>query len=332
MTAAAFYDCRERGKPVNGISVIIPLYNKEKHIKRALQSILDQTVQASEIIVVNDGSTDKSVDAVMEIKDPRIRLVSQPNRGVSAARNNGVRQAANGLIAFLDADDAWKPGFLETILRLRLQYPGAGLYATAYETSHARTGIIKVQYRGIPPEPWEGIIPDFFDSMLGQPPVWTSAAVIPRHVFEASGYFREGEVLAEDVDMWCRVALKFPVAFSTRVCATYYQDAENRCYVRGSIHKKATGYLSTLNAAKADMSLPEGTRKSISVLKEMVEIGHASSLILGHAAGEARRELRSFKLEHLQKQKTFWFLISFLPVRVTEFLLDFKAEIRKITG
>ncbi len=310
-------------------SVVIPLYNKEKHIQRALQSVLNQTVQASEIIVVNDGSTDKSVEAVAEIKDSRIRIINQPNKGVSVARNNGISQAGSELVAFLDADDAWKPDFLETITRLRRQYPDAGLYATAYETSHSKAGTIKVQYREIPPEPWEGIIPDFFSSMMGQPPVWTSAAVVPKHVFEVSGYFREGQVLAEDVDMWCRVALKFSIAFSTRVCATYYQDAENRCYVRGSIHKKATGYLETLNAAKDDKAIPDGTRKNIAVLKEMVEIGHASSLILGHAAAEARRELKSYKLDHLQRQKTFWFLISFLPVRVIEFLLDFKAAARK---
>lgn len=314
---------------MNSVSVVIPLYNKEKHIRRALLSALNQTVKDFEIIVVNDGSTDKSAEAVMEINDERIRLVNQPNKGASAARNNGIRQSHNSLVAFLDADDEWKPDFLETIMRLRRQYPGAGLYATAYETSHAKSGIIKVQYRGIPPEPWEGIIPDFFDSMLGQPPVWTSAAVIPRHVFEVSGYFHEGEVLAEDVDMWCRIALKFPVAFSTYICATYFLDAENRCYVRGSIHKKATGYLETLNAAKNDMNLPDGARKSIAILKEMVEIGHASSLILGNAASEARRELKSFKLNHLQRQKAFWFLISFLPVKVIEFLLDFKAVIRK---
>ena len=311
------------------VSVVIPLYNKEKHIKRALLSVLSQTVQAFEVIVVNDGSTDKSAEAVMEINDPRIRLITQPNKGASAARNNGIRESGYDLVAFLDADDAWKPDFLETVMRLRQQYPDAGLYATAYETSHVKTGTVKVQYRVIPPEPWEGIIPDFFNSMLGQPPVWTSAAVIPRHVFEVSGYFRKGEVLAEDVDMWCRVALKFPVAFSTHICATYFQDAENRCYVRGSIHKKATGYLETLNAAKNDMNLPDGTRKSIAILKEMVEIGHASSLILGNAASEARRELKSFKLDHLQKQKTFWFIISFLPVRLIEILLDFKAVIRK---
>lgn len=309
-------------------SIVIPLYNKEKHIKRALMSVITQTIQDFEVIVVNDGSTDNSAEAAKQITDPRIKLVNQPNMGVSAARNNGIRKAENGLIAFLDADDAWKPDFLETILRLYRLYPEAGLYAASYETSRAGTGTERVRYIGIPPEPWEGIIPDFFASMLGNPPVWTSAAAIPRHVFDVSGYFREGEVLAEDVDMWCRVALKFPIVFSTRVCATYYLDAENRCYVRGSIHKKAAGYLETLNTAKDDKTLSEGTRKSISILKEMVEIGYASSLILGNSALEARKELKALKPEHLKKQKIFWYIISFLPVWLIERLLDLKAAIR----
>lgn len=314
---------------MESVSVIIPLYNKEKHIRRALESVLSQTVQEFEIIVVNDGSTDKGSNIVLEFNDPRIHLINQPNKGVSAARNRGINEARYELVAFLDADDAWKPDFLETILRLKQKHPEAGLFATAYETSHMKTGTVTISYRSVPSEPWEGLLPDFFESMLGQPPVWTSAAALPKHVFKASGYFKEGEVLAEDVDMWCRAALKYPVAFSTRVCATYFLDSENRCYVRGSKHKKATGYLKTLNDAIDDPSVSESNRIKITRLKEMVEIGYASSLILGHDAKQAREELQSYELKYLNKQKTFWYLISFLPVKLIELLMDLKARISR---
>lgn len=311
------------------ISVVIPLYNKEKHIKRALKSVLSQSFQDFEIVVVNDGSTDKGAEKVYEIDDRRIKLINQPNKGVSAARNRGIQEARYDYVAFLDADDAWKPEFLETIQHLIENCPQAGLYATAYETCHFKTGVTKITYRSIPPEPWEGIIPEFFDSMLGQPPVWTSAAVVKKNVFKVSGYFAEGEVIGEDVDMWCRVALKYPIAFSTKVCATYYLDSDNRCYVRGSKHKKATGYLQTLNNAIEDPTVSESNRINITRLKEMVEIGYASSLILGYSAQEARAELKSYKLKYLDRQKTFWYLISFLPVKLIELMMDIKAKMKK---
>ena len=96
------------------ISVVIPLYNKEKQVAHTLQSVLRQTFQDFEIVIVDDGSTDHSVEEVEKVRDTRIRLVHQQNAGVSAARNRGISEAKYDLIAFLDADDEWKPEYLET--------------------------------------------------------------------------------------------------------------------------------------------------------------------------------------------------------------------------
>lgn len=96
------------------ISVVIPLYNKEKQIANTLHSVLRQTFQNFEIVVVNDGSTDNSVQEVEKVNDIRIRIVHQNNAGVSAARNKGIEEARYDIIAFLDADDEWKAEYLET--------------------------------------------------------------------------------------------------------------------------------------------------------------------------------------------------------------------------
>lgn len=313
---------------MESISVVIPLYNKEKHIERTLRSVLAQTVLPYEIIVVDDGSKDNGPAVVEGIKDSRIKLIRQANSGVCVARNRGIHEALGELIAFLDADDEWKPDYLETILKLYAKFPHAGAYATAYETMD-KAGLHAVAYRGIPASPWEGIIPDFFDSMLGQPPVWTSAAVIKKPVFEEAGYFKVGETIAEDVDMWCRVALKFPIAFSTKACAVYRQDAENRAYVNGKKQKKPLGYIVTLEAAAKDLSLPEATRKNIAALRETVEIGYATSLIFSGNAGEARKVLSDFDFKYYTRQKDFWYRLSFLPVKLLYFLLDLKSKLRK---
>ena len=87
------------------ISVVIPLYNKKKQIAYTLQSVFTQTFQDFEIVVVDDGSTDNSVEEVEKFDDSRIRLIHQTNAGVSAARNRGIGEARGELIAFLDADD-----------------------------------------------------------------------------------------------------------------------------------------------------------------------------------------------------------------------------------
>ena len=99
-------------------SVIVPLYNKEQYIERTLQSILSQTYADYELIVVDDGSTDQSLNIAQQTigqENPSRRIVRQPNSGVAAARNNGAAQSKGEYICFLDSDDWWEPTFLEEI-------------------------------------------------------------------------------------------------------------------------------------------------------------------------------------------------------------------------
>ena len=114
------------------ISVVIPLYNKETYIVRAVESALSQGAAVHEVIVVDDGSTDNGPALLASLGDARVRLIRQPNSGVSAARNAGIEAASSEYVAFLDADDAWLPGFAAELLALIQQFPQACLYATSY--------------------------------------------------------------------------------------------------------------------------------------------------------------------------------------------------------
>lgn len=114
------------------ISVVIPLYNKQREIGEAVRSVLAQTLLPREIIVVDDGSTDGSAEIVRSIGSPLVRLVPQPNAGVCAARNHGIEESTGEYIALLDADDAWEPGFLAEITAMIDQFPGCGMYCTAF--------------------------------------------------------------------------------------------------------------------------------------------------------------------------------------------------------
>lgn len=213
------------------VSVVIPLLNKGPHIKRALQSILNQTIEDFEIVVVDGGSTDDGLKVVQSFRDSRIKLISQDKRGpgVSAARNIGVDEAQSDFIAFLDADDEWTSTHLETLIRLKKNVPKAGLYCTAYRVCEKNGKIRDVRIGGVPPPPWEGVIPSFFRSVaLAENPSWTSVVGIRKEVFQEAGGFPEGVWYGEDTYLWGLIALKYPVVFSWDIGAIYYQTSVNR--------------------------------------------------------------------------------------------------------
>ncbi|MCX7711593.1 MAG: glycosyltransferase [Clostridia bacterium] len=310
-------------------SVVIPLYNKEKHIKRAIDSVLNQTAGSYEIVVVDDGSTDNSADVVEAIKDDRIRLIRQKNSGVSAARNRGIEEARNEFVAFLDSDDSWKPDFFENILRLMEQYPSAGAYALAIESYDGKR-YARVPYINLPEPPWEGIIPHFFKCMLGNPPVFSSSVVIRAEVFKTIGGFKIGDKIGEDVEMWCRIALNYPIAFSHRIGAVYHLDAENRTYVIGKKFKKPIRYIETLETALRNKELPVELAKDIKNLIERIELGHASAAILSGDSAEGRKTLKGYPFDYYKRQKLFWYAVSFLPARSLLALMDLKAALRRL--
>jgi glycosyltransferase involved in cell wall biosynthesis len=216
------------------VSVIVPLYNKERHVERAIRSVLAQSRADIELVVVDDGSTDDGARIVAAIRDPRIRLVTQANSGVSAARNRGIGESHADLIAFLDADDEWKPDFLATIIRLRERFPNCGAYATAHETVDRDGRRNSIRLAGIPGPPWEGIIHNYFRSSIESANniVSSSTVAIPKTVLDHVGHFPVGVVYGEDADMWCRIALRYPIAFSSLPGALYHEDAGGRACER----------------------------------------------------------------------------------------------------
>ena len=114
------------------ISVVIPLYNKQREVAAAVRSALAQSYPPAEIVVVDDGSTDGGAEVVRQIASPLVRLVTQPNAGVCVARNHGIAETSGEYIALLDADDMWEPGFLAEIAAMIEEFPGCGIYCTGF--------------------------------------------------------------------------------------------------------------------------------------------------------------------------------------------------------
>ena len=199
-------------------SIIIPLYNKAPYIRKALESVAAQTFTDWECIIVNDGSTDNSMERIRGLEDERIRVISQTNMGVAAARNNGVAASAGEYICFLDADDWWEPEFLAEIDKLIAAYPDAGIYATNYiyfkpGKTHVALSL-PTGYIHYPQAYLEN----------GSMPVTSITACMPRRVFEQMGGFPKGIKLGEDFLLWAKTALHYPVAFSSQPLA-YYNNA-----------------------------------------------------------------------------------------------------------
>ncbi|UPT75210.1 MAG: glycosyltransferase [Elusimicrobiota bacterium] len=305
------------------VSVVVPMYNAAATIGRALASVLAQTERDFELIVVDDASTDGGPAIVRACADPRVRLVSQPHAFVSAARNRGTREARADLVAFLDADDEYRPAFLETVLRLRARHPEAGAFACAYAIVD-RAGVERTMtFRGLPPFPWEGLIPDYFDSAIGLQPVCSSAVAVPKAVLEELGGFREERLPGEDIELWFRIALGRPVAFSSAEGAVYHRDVANSL---SDVLPALDGYIlvDTAREALAAGRVPERSRRFIEGLVDKQLIATAAQLVLAGRGAQARARLAECRSGFFAREARYWGAWSLLPAPVTRWAVRLK--------
>ena len=207
------------------ISIVIPLYNKASTIQYTISSVFLQTIQDFELIIVDGNSTDGSFGIVAKINDPRLLLFKQLGKGISNARNQGVEKARADIVAFLDADDTWEPNFLETILQLAEKYPNAGMYGTAFSVcknnNPLRTVVLDTEETGA----LISYFSEFTDA--GHPIIITSAFAVRKSSFLAVGGYSETLRVGEDHDLFGKLALQYPVAYSPKVCSCYNLASEN---------------------------------------------------------------------------------------------------------
>ena len=194
------------------ISVVIPVYNKEKFIENTISSVLNQTLSDFELIIVDDSSTDKSLSIIDSIEDKRIKTYSIKNSGVSKSRNYGVEKSSSNLIAFLDADDLWKNNHLKQLYKLYLENPKCGMYAMSY-VKNINSKTYKKNYFGL--RNFSGILENFFSSSSVDCIASSSSVMIPLSVFKKINGFNENLKKREDTALWIKIALNYKIAFST---------------------------------------------------------------------------------------------------------------------
>lgn len=189
------------------VSVVIPAYNAQDHLARALVSVLRQTRKPDEILVVDDGSSD-GTSAVIEGFGPRVRGLSRPHRGAAAARNAGIRASKAALVAFLDADDEWLPEKLAMQIVLHQKADLVMSYCRSNEWDAQGHDLGDTFRHGRPQrglDAWRGLLAENF--------IATPTVMARRDDLLAAGGFDERLKVGEDQDMWIRLALRGRVDF-----------------------------------------------------------------------------------------------------------------------
>lgn len=213
------------------ISIVIPLYNKEKVIKKTLDTVLAQSFSDYEIIIVDDGSTDKSVSVVEEWMQYnkyiplKIRMIHQENSGVSVARNTGIKYSIGDYVAFLDADDEWHEDFLRDINDLICKYSNCDVFASAY--AYKQNGeIINIDFSRLGIVGDTGIVKEYFRKAAKmQPPLWTSAIVVSKKALLRVEGFPIGVTIGQDLLTWAKLASLYNIAYTKKVRSFYIRDS-----------------------------------------------------------------------------------------------------------
>ena len=283
------------------ISVVIPLWNKRAEVGAAIASVLAQTAQPLEIVVVDDGSTDGSAAVVEAFTSPLVRLIRQPNGGVSAARNRAVAEARGEWVALLDADDEWRPEFLEKVSLLSLECPDCMAFGTGFDIRDAQGALT----RGATPAVRGRV--DYFAEAMTRYVLIPSATVLHRQTLLSLGGFPEGMRLGEDQYLWTKVARTAAVGFLPEPLVIYSRAAQNRSAAVYRPERTRFSFEDLYDPTASELSNEYVAR---------VAIGKALTISAKGGTEEARRTARFFAYTR-RNRFALWKLrlLTMLPAR-----------------
>ena len=240
------------------ISVVIPCFNAERYIAAAVRSVLAQDWSDLEVIVVDDGSSDRSAELVRDTF-PEVTLLRQTNQGVAAARNLGIRHSQGDWIAFLDADDIWLPGKLQAQWQMLSAQPTARMAYSAWqvwsstEPSPSPEYVDEVLSQSGDLDRWAGPSGWIYPQLLLDCEVWTSTVLSHRSLFEEVGLFDTALRIGEDYDLWLRASRVTAILRVPRPYALYRK-----------------------HPASATTAVPETNYKGLVVLRALARWGYGS--------------------------------------------------------
>lgn len=308
------------------ISVVIPLYNKERQIAETLRSVLKQSFQNFEIVVVNDGSTDGSVAAAESVQDERIRIIHQDNAGVSAARNRGIEEAHYEYIAFLDADDRWKPDYLQTQYELVKKYPACSVFVCNYEFVHADGSVQPTIIRKLPFEGGDGILSNYFEvASCSHPPICSISIMVRKEAIQSIGGFPIGIQWGEDLLVWAKLAALYQVAYSRRVLASYiFEATDSTCRLPRDI-KEVPDYVAKQLMESQEKADNGKLKRELSLYVAFwFKMRAHINIVWGNSAAARKNAVCAIRYQYSNLKAWIILLLSFLPKSVLVRLLKNK--------
>ncbi len=215
---------------MNTILVIIPVYNKESTVLRAINSVLEQQYKDLKLLIINDGSSDQSLALIEQIQDDRIVINSHKNQGVSATRNRGISYAQKhnySWIAFLDADDYWQPHHLHQLVELQTTYPVAQVLSSNYRLINTYKKEVVTRFSNLPKQS-VSLLEDFFNHQLLNTTINSSNYLIKTTSFDTIGIYNEQVTHGEDTELLIKIGLHLKTVFHHHSAVMIDKSAGNR--------------------------------------------------------------------------------------------------------
>lgn len=308
-------------------SVIIPAFNAEKFIKKAIYSVLGQSYDGFELIVVDDGSGDGTGDLVKNICDDRITYFRQTNQGVSVARNTGIQLAKHDYICFLDSDDFWMHDHLETMKYLIEKYRNCRMYLTGYSVCLRDGRVVPKSEKLL-----KSINSNDFECgnafLIRQKYGYfmhINSICCHREVFSRLGYFEPGVRNGEDDDMWYRAFAYYSVAISKKTTSVY-----TRTNCGATSRRKFYSdwvFIKRIPSIIDDPAVQQDRKDSLLQIAELRKLSQVRSMISEGWKKKAFEMFRKLDIRRLPKKKWCITLVSFLiPSGIISRLLSYRDK------
>ena len=287
-------------------SIVVPAYNAGKYLRRCIDSVLQQTFCDYEMIIVNDGSKDDTLAVVENLRDERVRVISQENQGVSVARNTGISAAKGEYVCFLDADDEFMPNHLEVLEKAILACPDKGFFTTKFCTVLLDGSVLKDNTTGV----FVYKANPLWDFIKNAEVVWTGCVCIKRSLFDLYGMFEPGVPMGEDRDMWIRVFAHTGVVFCDEITVKRNRDGSEatKFYERrekADILNRLPGYL-------VDEAISDDVKDGLIAYYECEKLVLVRSFLFNGKKKEAFRAMKQIEKKRLPLKRLVSTSICFL--------------------
>jgi glycosyltransferase involved in cell wall biosynthesis len=258
------------------ISVVIPLYNKEQSIYKTVSSVIDQTFGDFELLVVDDGSTDKSLEIVKSIDDSRIKIICQNNSGVSSARNTGIINSKGKYVFLLDADDEITPDCFQFFHDLTIKYNGIMVFVSNFGIKSIADSIVPYCLE----KSEKSISSPLKYLWLGKVFPRTGTLLINRDCFTQVGFFNSDISLFEDLEFIIRLLRKYTIVFTPRILMLYVAEFNSLSQKILPLHKELAFYSEFTNKSFYErMILAENIYLSYLLRKKNNDVESCSILV-----------------------------------------------------